>query len=147
MASAAEGTPVKPHSGSIAWNPWRKRWVTVFMQYLGKPSAFGELWYAEADAPTGPWETLFTSPVIRGGMPAGRRFIDAVRLASNVANVGDVRTLVIHPASTTHQQLTVDERAAAGVTDDHVRVAVGIEHIDDIREDFEAAFAAAREGA
>jgi len=84
---------------------------------------------------------------IRGGMPAGRRFIDAVRLASNVANVGDVRTLVIHPASTTHQQLTVDERAAAGVTDDHVRVAVGIEHIDDIREDFEAAFAAAREGA
>lgn len=84
---------------------------------------------------------------IRGGMAAGRRFIDAVRLASNVANVGDVRTLVIHPASTTHQQLTVDERAAAGVTDDHVRVAVGIEHIDDIREDFEAAFAAAREGA
>jgi O-acetylhomoserine (thiol)-lyase len=84
---------------------------------------------------------------IRGGMPAGRRFIDAVRLASNVANVGDVRTLVIHPASTTHQQLTVEERAAAGVTDDHVRVAVGIEHIDDIREDFEAAFAAAREGA
>ena len=84
---------------------------------------------------------------IRGGMAAGRRFIDAVRLASNVANVGDVRTLVIHPASTTHQQLTVAERAAAGVTDDHVRVAVGIEHIDDIREDFEAAFATAREGA
>jgi hypothetical protein len=50
-----DGQPVKPHSGSIAWNPWRKRWVTVFMQTFGKPSAFGELWYAEADAPTGPW--------------------------------------------------------------------------------------------
>ncbi len=47
--------PVKPHSGSIAFNPWRKRWVTVFMQAFGKPSAFGEIWYAEADAPTGPW--------------------------------------------------------------------------------------------
>lgn len=49
------GDAVKPHSGSIAWNPWRKRWVTVFMQNFGKPSVFGELWYAEADAPTGPW--------------------------------------------------------------------------------------------
>ena len=48
-------SPIKPHSGSIAWNPWRKRWVTVFMQTFGQPSVFGELWYAEADAPTGPW--------------------------------------------------------------------------------------------
>jgi hypothetical protein len=55
LASAADGAPVKPHSGSIAWNPWRQRWVTVFMQAFGQPSAFGELWYAEADAPTGPW--------------------------------------------------------------------------------------------
>ncbi len=55
VAPAADGQPVKPHSGSIAWNPWRKRWVTVFMQSFGKPSAFGELWYAEAGAPTGPW--------------------------------------------------------------------------------------------
>ena len=53
--SAEDGTEVKPHSGHIAWNPWRKRWVTVFQQLFGKPSAFGELWYAEADAPTGPW--------------------------------------------------------------------------------------------
>jgi len=57
LASAADGKPVKPHSGSIAWNPWRKRWVTVFMQARGHPSAFGELWYAEAEAPTGPWGT------------------------------------------------------------------------------------------
>lgn len=49
------GETVKPHSGSIAWHPWRQRWVTVFMQAFGKPSAFGELWYAESDAPTGPW--------------------------------------------------------------------------------------------
>ena len=55
LVSAGDGKPVKPHSGSIAWNPWRKRWVTVFMQAFGKPSVFGELWYAEADAPTGPW--------------------------------------------------------------------------------------------
>lgn len=54
---AMDGTAsVKPHTGSIAWHPWRKRWVTVFMQSHGKPSTFGELWYAEADAPTGPWE-------------------------------------------------------------------------------------------
>jgi hypothetical protein len=54
---SGNGEKVKPHSGSIAWNPWRKRWVTVFMQSFGKPSAFGELWYAEADRPTGPWGT------------------------------------------------------------------------------------------
>lgn len=55
LASAADGKSVKPHSGSLAWNPWRRRWVTIFMQAFGQPSAFGELWYAEADAPTGPW--------------------------------------------------------------------------------------------
>jgi hypothetical protein len=52
---SSAGKPVKPHSGSIAWNPWRKRWVTVFMESFGQPSAFGELWYAEADSPIGPW--------------------------------------------------------------------------------------------
>lgn len=55
LASATDGKPVKPHSGSIAWNPWRQRWVTVFMESFGKPSVFGELWYVEADSPTGPW--------------------------------------------------------------------------------------------
>jgi hypothetical protein len=55
LASASDGKPVKLHSGSIAWNEFRKRYVTVFMQAFGSPSAFGELWYAEADAPTGPW--------------------------------------------------------------------------------------------
>lgn len=55
LASAADGKVVKPHSGSIAWNDFRGRWVTVFMENFGKPSAFGELWYAEAASPTGPW--------------------------------------------------------------------------------------------
>ncbi len=57
LRAAGDGAPVKPHTGSIAWNAFRKKWVTVFMQKFGKPSAFGEIWYAEADAPTGPWGT------------------------------------------------------------------------------------------
>ncbi len=55
LQSAADDSPVKPHSGSIAYNPWRKRWVSVFVQQFGKPSYLGEVWYAEADAPSGPW--------------------------------------------------------------------------------------------
>lgn len=55
--AAPDGTPVKPHSGSIAWNEYRRRWVTVFMEAFGRPSVFGELWYAEADSPQGPWGT------------------------------------------------------------------------------------------
>ena len=55
LTSAADGQPVKLHTGSMAWNAFRKRWVTVFMEAFGKPSAFGELWYAEAPTPTGPW--------------------------------------------------------------------------------------------
>ncbi|MEE9905370.1 O-acetylhomoserine aminocarboxypropyltransferase/cysteine synthase family protein [Chlorobium sp.] len=78
---------------------------------------------------------------VRGGFDAAVRFIDTVRLASHLANVGDAKTLVIHPASTTHQQLDSEEQAAAGVSLDMVRVSVGIEHIDDIKADFEQAFA------
>lgn len=78
---------------------------------------------------------------IRGGEPAGRAFIDCVKLASHLANIGDAKTLVIHPASTTHQQLTDNEQHAAGVTPDLIRVSVGIEHIDDIKTDFSEAFA------
>jgi O-acetylhomoserine/O-acetylserine sulfhydrylase len=77
---------------------------------------------------------------IKGGLEAGRTFINNVKLASHLANVGDARTLVIHPASTTHQQLSDTEQISAGVTPDLVRVSVGIEHIDDIKEDFEQAF-------
>jgi O-acetylhomoserine (thiol)-lyase len=81
---------------------------------------------------------------IRGGFLAGQRFIDNVRLASHLANVGDAKTLVIHPASTTHQQLSAAEQKSAGVRDDLVRVSVGIEHIDDIKDDFEQALAKTR---
>jgi O-acetylhomoserine/O-acetylserine sulfhydrylase-like pyridoxal-dependent enzyme len=77
---------------------------------------------------------------IRGGLEAGRRFIDSVRLASHLANVGDAKTLVIQPATTTHQQLSEEEREASGVTADLVRVSVGIEHIEDIKADFAQAF-------
>jgi O-acetylhomoserine (thiol)-lyase len=80
---------------------------------------------------------------IRGDQDTGKTFINSVKLASHLANVGDAKTLVIHPASTTHQQLSEDERAASGVTPDLIRVSVGIEHIDDIKDDFAQAFASA----
>ncbi|HSG77994.1 MAG TPA: O-acetylhomoserine aminocarboxypropyltransferase/cysteine synthase [Acidimicrobiia bacterium] len=76
---------------------------------------------------------------VTGGYEAGKKFIDSVELASHLANVGDAKTLVIHPASTTHQQLDAEEQASAGVTDDLVRVSVGIEHIEDIVGDFDQA--------
>jgi O-acetylhomoserine (thiol)-lyase len=78
---------------------------------------------------------------IKGGREAGREFINRVKLASHLANVGDAKTLVIHPNSTTHQQLTDEEQLSAGVTPDLIRVSVGIEHIDDIKNDFDQAFA------
>ena len=76
---------------------------------------------------------------IKGGREAGAKFIDNVKLASHLANIGDSKTLVIHPASTTHQQLSEIEQLAAGVTPDYVRVSVGTEHIDDIIADFDQA--------
>lgn len=76
---------------------------------------------------------------VHGGLDAGRKLINSVKLFSLLANIGDTRSLVIHPASTTHQQLSSAERASAGVTDDLVRLSVGIEHIDDIVEDLDQA--------
>jgi O-acetylhomoserine (thiol)-lyase len=84
---------------------------------------------------------------LEGGYQPARRFIDSVRLASHLANVGDAKTLVIHPASTTHQQLSISERAASGVGEDLVRVSVGIEHIEDIKADFDQALNVAVETA
>lgn len=80
---------------------------------------------------------------IKGGLEAGRRFIDALELISHVANVGDAKTLAIHPATTTHQQLSPEEQVATGVTPDFIRLSVGIEHIDDIIADIEQALAKA----
>jgi O-acetylhomoserine (thiol)-lyase len=84
---------------------------------------------------------------IRGGIDAGRGFINGVELASHLANVGDAKTLVIHPASTTHSQLEEDEQIAAGVRPEMIRVSVGIEHLEDIKADFENAFSLARPAA
>ncbi len=81
---------------------------------------------------------------IAGGRQAGIKFINSVKLASHLANIGDSKTLVIHPASTTHQQLTEAEQLAAGVTDDYVRVSAGTEHIDDIIADFKQALKASQ---
>jgi O-acetylhomoserine (thiol)-lyase len=81
---------------------------------------------------------------IKGGKEAGVKFINAVKLASHLANIGDSKTLVIHPASTTHQQLNEQEQLAAGVTPDYIRVSVGTEHVDDIIADFEQALKASQ---
>ena len=78
---------------------------------------------------------------LKGGYDDAVRFIDSLKLASHLANVGDAKTLVIHPASTTHQQLSDEEQTSAGVTSTMVRVSVGLEHIDDIKADFEQALA------
>jgi len=77
---------------------------------------------------------------VRGGESAGVTLVDNLKLVSNLANVGDAKSLAIHPASTTHEQLTAEEQLASGVTRDLIRVSVGIEHIDDIIEDFIQAF-------
>ena len=79
---------------------------------------------------------------IKGGLAAGTKFIDSVKLASHLANIGDAKTLVIHPASTTHQQLTAEEQQTAGVTPDYIRVSVGIEDVDDIIADLDQALKA-----
>jgi O-acetylhomoserine (thiol)-lyase len=81
---------------------------------------------------------------IKGGLEAGRKLIDHLKLASLLANVGDCKTLVIHPASTTHQQLAEAEQKTSGVTPDQVRVSVGTEHIDDIIADFDQALKASQ---
>jgi O-acetylhomoserine (thiol)-lyase len=79
---------------------------------------------------------------LRGGHEAGRRFIDSLKLLYHVANIGDARSLAIHPASTTHSQLSAEEQKATGVTDGYVRLSIGLEHIDDIIADLDQALAA-----
>jgi OAH/OAS sulfhydrylase len=81
---------------------------------------------------------------IKGGIEAGKAFINSLELISHLANVGDARTLAIHPASTTHQQLTVEEQATAGVTPELVRLSIGIESLADIQADIDAGFRAAK---
>ncbi len=108
--------------------------------YAGLPSS---KWYERGQklAPRG--QGAIIGFEIAGGVDAGKRFVEALTLHSHVANIGDVRSLVIHPASTTHSQLTPEEQLAAGVTPGLVRLAVGIEGIDDILADLDRGFAAA----
>lgn len=81
---------------------------------------------------------------IKGGLEAGRKFINSARLLSHLANIGDAKTLVIHPASTTHQQLTPEEQAETGVTPDYIRLSIGLEDVEDIQADIERALQASQ---
>ena len=80
---------------------------------------------------------------LKGGADAGRKFIDNLKMFYHVANIGDARSLAIHPASTTHSQLSAEEQAQTGVTPGYVRLSIGLEHIDDILADLDQALAAA----
>ena len=82
---------------------------------------------------------------IKGGLEAGRKFINSVKLLSHLANIGDAKTLVIHPASTTHQQLTAEEQVGTGVTPDYVRLSIGLEDAEDIKADIEQALQASQQ--
>jgi O-acetylhomoserine (thiol)-lyase len=79
---------------------------------------------------------------IKGGLQAGIKFINAVKLFSHLANIGDAKSLVIHPASTTHQQLTPAEQLETGATEDYIRLSIGLENIEDIIADIEQALQA-----
>jgi len=111
------------------------------VHYAGLPSS---PWYGNAKKylPRGAGAALAFE--LAGGAEAGKAFVDALELHSNLANIGDVRSLVIHPASTTHSQLTPEEQAKSGVTPGLVRLSVGLEHIDDILADLDAGFRAAK---
>ncbi len=121
------------------------RWLdnqdgVISVNYAGLESS---PWYANGQkyAPLGTGGVV--SFEIKGGIDAGRKFVEGLQLHSHVANIGDVRSLVIHPASTTHSQLTPEEQLASGVTPELVRLAVGLEALPDILADLEVGFAAA----
>jgi O-acetylhomoserine (thiol)-lyase len=115
------------------------------VEWVNYPGLPGSPWHARAQRylPEGPGAVFAFG--VRGGREAGARFIDGVRLASHLANIGDARTLVIHPASTTHQQLSDDALTAAGVAPDLVRISVGIEDSNDICADLDHALQASQE--
>jgi O-acetylhomoserine (thiol)-lyase len=109
------------------------------VEWVNYPGLPGHPHYANAKKyiPGGPGAVVGFG--VKGGKDAGIKLINSLKLASHLANLGDAKTLVIHPASTTHQQLTEEEQAAAGVRPEYVRVSVGIEDIADIIEDFNQA--------
>jgi O-acetylhomoserine (thiol)-lyase len=81
---------------------------------------------------------------IKGGLEAGKKFINSAKMLSHLANIGDAKSLVIHPASTTHQQLAAEEQAATGVTPDYVRLSIGLEAAEDIQADIDQALKASQ---
>ena len=111
------------------------------VQWINYPSLKGNKYYdlAQKYLPKGAG-SIFTFG-IEGGTAAARKFIDSLEIFSQLANVADQKSLVIHPASTTHQQLSPEEQRLAGVTPEQIRLSIGTEHIDDLLEDLEAAFA------
>jgi O-acetylhomoserine (thiol)-lyase len=113
--------------------------ATVFYAGLESSSAYAA---GKKYAPKGAGAIL--SFELKGGVNAGRTLVESTKLFSHVANIGDVRSLIIHPASTTHSQLSPEEQLSSGVTPGLVRLSVGLEHIDDIIADLEQGFAAAR---
>jgi O-acetylhomoserine (thiol)-lyase len=114
------------------------------VDWVAYPGLASSPWKARADKylPRGAGAILAFG--IKGGLEAGRRFVDSLELFSHLANVGDVRSLAIHPASTTHSQLTAEEQVTTGVTPDLVRLCIGIETLDDILADLDAGFRAAK---
>ena len=106
----------------LASSPWHERATTILPRGAGAVLSFG----------------------IKGGAAAGAKFVDSLELFSHLANVGDVRSLAISPASTTHSQLTPEEQATTGVSPEMVRLSVGIESIADILADLDRGFTAAR---
>jgi O-acetylhomoserine (thiol)-lyase len=111
------------------------------VNYAGLPTS---PWYAAAQKYSPKGAGAIVSFEIKGGVSAGSKFVDALNLFSHVANIGDVRSLVIHPASTTHSQLTPEQQLTSGVTPGLVRLSVGLESVDDLIADLETAFAAAK---
>ncbi|KAF9653772.1 O-acetylhomoserine ami [Thelephora ganbajun] len=128
-------------TNALALARWLEQHPKVaWVSYLGLPS-HADHEYAQKTFRSGYFGGVLSFG-IRGNSEDGSRLVDKLVLASNLANVGDAKTLVIHPATTTHQQLTVDEQLLSGVTPDLIRVSVGIENIKDIIADFEEAFKA-----
>ena len=112
------------------------------IQFAGLPSS---PWYDRLQKYTGgKGGGSVPAFIIKGGLPAGKKFVEALTLHSHVANIGDVRSLAIHPATTTHSQLSETEQVAAGVDPGLVRLSVGLETIDDILADIDRGFAAAK---
>src|SRR4029078_10616103 len=125
----------------VAWRWLDARDEVRWVKCPGLPSS---PWHERAKKYLPNGQGAIVSFGIEGGLEAGQKFVDALELHSHLANVGDVRSLAIHPATTTHQQLETLEQEATGVTPDLVRLSVGIESLDDILADLDAGFRAAK---